>query len=135
MIAAARARREVTKAYRAAHPDPHQVAYERQEAARKLYSEPIADQIRRRPDSVTALGVVLSDGNVVTKAGTWRLRDCRISVTYGGRAAGAAGLLVVKGPTGRPFERPLQQAEMGTARLLVTHINALSQTPRHPRTR
>lgn len=135
MLASARARREATKAYRAAHPDPHQAAYERLETAHKLYSEPIASQIRRRPDNVTALGVVLHDGNVTTKAGTWRLRDCRISVTYGGGASGAAGLLVVEGPTGRPYERALRQPEMGTARMLASHVNALARTPRHPRMR
>lgn len=84
------ARLAAAKAHREAHPDPWQDAHERREAATRLYAQPIAAQIRERPGNVTALGVVLHEGNVVTLAGAWRLRDCRVSVTRGGGTSGAA---------------------------------------------
>lgn len=37
---------------------------------------------------------------------------------------------MVRGPAGRPYERPLRQSEMGTARMLASHVNALARTPR-----
>ncbi len=135
ILTAASARREAARAYREAHPDPWQAGYERREAVARIVAQPVSTQIRDHPDHVVALGLVLRGGNVITPAGSWRLRDCRISVTYGGGTSGAAGLLTVKGPTGRPYERPLLRPEMGTARLLASHVNALARTPRYPRRR
>jgi len=140
--AAARVRRD-QEAAEADRRYQEQSAAAARAAAMRHATRTIADQVRRHPLDVTALGVTVRDDRVITPAGTWRLRGTRATVSgysaqYAGpyryRTARHSALLAVTGPYGHLFELPLSHPDdIRAARMLSAHLNARSAAVRLPR--